>query len=205
MDISFFLKKPDIIELFNFKNKECQEKFYWDCENSSELMNCLKDSNKSFKDESSQWFRTLKSKFYRYFKKIRCTSKRKETEISKLLEKRKNLVQKLKLVGDNSRKDVLDELVNVEQDISNRTCEENRQKVIGTTSTMGVWKIKKKVFPKCSESPPFAKKDFNGKLISTQLELKQLYLVTFTHRLRHRPIKDDYVHLKLLKEDLCRK
>ena len=61
---------------------------------------------------------------------------------------------------------------------------------------MGVWKIKKKVFPKCSESLPFAKKDFNGKLVSSQKELKNLYLDTFTHRLRHRPMREDYEHLR---------
>jgi hypothetical protein len=60
---------------------------------------------------------------------------------------------------------------------------------------MGVWKIKKKVFPKCSESLPFAKKDCNGKLFSTKKELKRLYL----------PIREDFTHLKTLKEELCTK
>ena len=215
MNISYFMKKPDRIELFNFKNKQCQAEFFKDCENSTELTECFNDEDKTFKNQSNLWFKTLQSKFHKSFKKIRCTSKRMETEISKLLDKRKSLIQKLKLSEEEEKQAVSDELRNVENDISDLTSEENRLKVIdnfkslasmdGSTNTMGVWKIKKKVFPKCSESLPFAKKDCNGKLISSQKELKKLYLDTFTHRLRHRPISEDFKYLKTLKEELCNK
>ena len=70
---------------------------------------------------------------------------------------------------------------------------------------MGVWNIKKKVFPKNAESLPFAKKDTKGKVISSQNELKKLYLDTFTQRLRPRPIKPDFDQIKVLKETLCEK
>ena len=97
IDISYFLKKPDIIELFNFKSLQCQSNFYLDCENSSELMECFNDKSKSFENQSKLWFKTLKSMFHKSFKKFRCTSKRKETETSKLFEQRKHLIQKIKL------------------------------------------------------------------------------------------------------------
>ena len=44
-----------------------------------------------------------------------------------------------------------------------------------------------------------------GKIISSQKELKDLYLETFKRRLRHRPIKQNLEVLKSLKEELCSK
>ena len=99
--------------------------------------------------------------------------------------------------------------------ISILTSETNRIKVVnnlkalsnvdGTTNMNGVWKMKKKTFPKNPESLPFAKKDCQGKLVTSQKQLKQLYLDTFIHRLRHRPIKHDFTYLKSIKDELCQK
>ena len=169
----------------------------------------------SFENQAMNWFKKLQNKSQKSFKRIRSTSKRKETEIGKLLEERKGIIKKLKTVDENEKKDILEELVNIVKEVSDKTAEENRNIVVdnfshlssvdGTTNHMGVWKIKKKVFPKCRESLPFAKKNIHGKLVSTRQELKQLYLDTFTHRLRHRPIKPDFGFLKSLKEELCKK
>ena len=71
--------------------------------------------------------------------------------------------------------------------------------------TQGMWNIKRKVFPKNKESLPYAKKTCDGKIITSQSQIKSLYLDTFVHRLRHRPIKENFGYLKTLKEDLCRR
>ena len=65
--------------------------------------------------------------------------------------------------------------------------------------------MKRKVFPKNTETLPFAKKNFDGRMVTSQKELKSLYLDTFSHRLRHRPVKDSLKYLKTLKEELCYK
>ena len=138
-----------------------------------------------------------------------------ETDIIKLLDNRKLLIQKLKSLEEESKQEVIEDLSKVEDEISTLSAEENRIKVMenfkslanvdGSTNNMGVWNIKKKVFPKNGESLPFAKKDSKGKVISCQKELKQLYLNTFTHRLHHRPIRPGFVKLKVWKEELCKK
>ena len=138
-----------------------------------------------------------------------------ETEITKLLDKRKVIIQKLKSVEEEHKEDVVEDLSKVEEEISSLSSEDNRNRVMnnfkclanvdGSTNTMGVWNIKKKVFPKNAESLPFAKKDTKGKVISSQNELKKLYLDTFTQRLRHRPIKPDFDQIKVLNETLCEK
>ena len=69
----------------------------------------------------------------------------------------------------------------------------------------GMWNLKRKVFPKNKESLPFAKKTCDGKIITSQSLIKSLYLDTFVHRLRHRPMKENFEDLQLLKEDLCRR
>ena len=73
----------------------------------------------------------------------------------------------------------------------------------GNLNVNGMWAVKKKVFPKNPSSLPVAKKDVDGKVISSHQDLKLLYLETFVHRLRYRPIRDDYEVLITLKETLC--
>ena len=214
MDISYFLKKPERREIFNFKNRNCQEEFFQDCEKSTELMNCFQDG-KCLESQVNSWVKTLQNKFHKSFKKIRCTSKGMENDVTKLLEKRKVLIQRLKTIEEESKSEVVLELSKVEEEISKMSSEENRNIVInnfkglsnvdGSTNNMGIWNIKKKVFPKNTAALPFAKKDVSGKIVSRQKELKQLYLDTFTHRLRHRPIRVDFIKLKALKETLCHK
>ena len=68
-----------------------------------------------------------------------------------------------------------------------------------------MWNIKRKIFPNNKEPLPYAKKDCDGKVITSQHLIKSLYLDTFIHRLRHRPMNEDYRKLKQLKEELFRR
>ena len=107
------------------------------------------------------------------------------------------------------------ELKGIEEEIANEIAEDNRDKVVdafkaltdtdGTVNINGMWGQKRKIFPKNAKQLPLAKKNVENKIISSQSELKKLYLDTFKHRLRHRPIKDDLKHLEVLKEELCEK
>ena len=60
----------------------------------------------------------------------------------------------------------------------------------------------KKVFPKNVQPLPVAKRNNLGQIITNPEMMKDLYLETFVHRLRHRPIKSDFEELKKLKEAL---
>ena len=71
-------------------------------------------------------------------------------------------------------------------------------------NTNGVlWKMKSKVDPKRQKIQQTAKFDLNGKLITAPEQLKNVYLEHFVHRLRHRPMRPEYVYLRELKELLC--
>ena len=68
-----------------------------------------------------------------------------------------------------------------------------------------MWKVKKKVFPKHTKPLPVAKLDKNGRLVSCPEELKTLYLETYIHRLRHRPIRPGLELLEKWKLELFQK
>ena len=212
LNIEYTVKKPDRIELFNFRNEKCQEIFCQITNNSPELINCFqKDGN--LDSQAKKWFKTLKGIFYKSFNKIRHTGKRLKTKFSSLMEERRTLLAKLGKLAEDEEDEARSKLTKVEEKICEMVAEENRDKVVnnfkvlakpgGLCNTNGMWSLKRKVFPKNKESLPFAKKDCDGKIITAQSELKKLYLETFVHRLRHRPVSVKYQYLKKLKEELC--
>ena len=66
----------------------------------------------------------------------------------------------------------------------------------------GIWKIKRKIFPKIKPSLPVAKKNIKNQLITNPEELKKLYLETFKYRLRHRPAQPGFESLLDDQEEL---
>ena len=108
------------------------------------------------------------------------------------MEKRSKLKKK-----DNLDEKEEVELVKLEEIIAGKCEELNRKKVtenfrdIGgnhdNLSHQGIWRIKKKYFPKKKPSLPVGKKNLKQQLITNPAELKELYLQTFKYRLRHRP------------------
>ena len=100
---------------------------------------------------------------------------------------------------DSERERLKEELNQLENLVSELVARDNRNKVIdnfqsisdrdGKLTNNNMWKLKRKVFPKNKETLPFAKKDCDGKLISSHRQLKELYLDTFVHSLRSRPMK----------------
>ena len=122
----------------------------------------------------------------------------KETEISQLSKKKNELQQKIQLAGENVDEDILKEVSDIEDNISDLVAVKNRDKVIenfgslanndGSKNINGMWALKKKVFPRNPPNLPVAKKDVNGRIITSHEDLKTLYLDTFVHRLRPRTI-----------------
>ena len=59
----------------------------------------------------------------------------------------------------------------------------------GTMNQLSVWDLKKKLIPSKTAAVPIGKTDSKGNLVTDQDGLKRLYLQTYVHRLRNRPIK----------------
>ena len=71
----------------------------------------------------------------------------------------------------------------------------------GKFSQVGFWKIKKKLCPQGAD-PPMAKLNEKGLLITSPNLLKDLYLRTYKHRLRQREMKEEYMDIFFLKNEL---
>ena len=74
----------------------------------------------------------------------------------------------------------------------------------GNVNHQGIWKLKKKYYPKIKPTLPVAKKNLKGQLITNSEELKDLYLDTFKWRLRHRPVQPEYEEYFDTQEELFR-
>ena len=105
------------------------------------------------------------------------------------------------------KKDVLSEkelndLAKIEEDIANLCEDSNKEKIIenfkqlgtadGNVNHQGIWKVKKKIFPKVKPVIQTGKKNLMNQLITNPAELKELYIESFIHRLRHRPCQSGF-------------
>ena len=193
LNLEFSRIRNERREIFQFRNKESQQLFKILTSDTSEFTNCFAN-NLSFEEQSTKWRKVLDDYFHKAFKKIRVTNKqsKKKSEIDVLMEKRR----KLKKNDSLDDKEEL-ELNDLEKIIAEKCEELNRKRVTenfndihndqGNVSHQGIWKIKKKYFPKKKPSLPAGKKNLKQQLITNPAELKELYLQTFKYRLRHRP------------------
>ena len=123
------------------------------------------------------------------------------------MERRKQLKKKQFITEDED-----EEILEIEFKIADVCEEKNRKKVIenfgeingadGNLEHQGVWKCKKKFFPKIKPSLPVGKLNLKKQLVTNPEELKKLYLETFKHRLRHRPVQPGYEALFEKQEEL---
>ena len=78
---------------------------------------------------------------------------------------------------------------------------EKLDSLCGNFSQIGMWKVKRKLFPRGGE-PPAAKKDGFGNLITAPRALKALYVNTYKSRLEHRKIQERFEDIRKLKSEL---
>ena len=211
-DIEYKKQKPDRQEVFDFKDPEGQQKFMNILNTEDKLTQCF-NSNQDIETQVDNWFSQLNVIFGRSFKKIRLNGKTKETESSNLQKTRSAIIQSLK--KDPKNENLKADLENVTSKLTSLVSENNYEKIKenfqhldqteGEISSAGIWKITKKEFPKNTKSAPSAKLDVNNRLISDPIGLKKLYSETFVHRLRQRPIKEDYSNLYELQKILLEK
>ena len=88
----FDKKKPERRELFNFKNKECQEAFFELTSKTSKLSGCFQSTNQTFLEQANKWNKELNNIFHLSFKKVRVVEgKSKVSKITNLMEERKSM------------------------------------------------------------------------------------------------------------------
>ena len=98
LKLEFSAIKPDRIELFHFKDTEAQVVFKRLTSETKELSDCF-ENDLDFEVQATNWRKVLNNYFHKAFKKVRITNKpiKKQSEVVKLIEKRKVLKNKLVL------------------------------------------------------------------------------------------------------------
>ena len=85
----------------------------------------------------------------------------------------------------------------IKEEIRNIECEE------GGINSGNLWKLKKKLSPKCRD-PPTAMLDPYGNLVTSSHLIEELAIKTYKDRLQNRPMNKEFTDLKEAKEELCR-
>ena len=118
------------------------------------------------------------------------------------------------MINGNLRQKIQEEIDIIDNEIGEEVINENYRTVLESVKNLGdghdlnvlerhkLWKTLKHKFPKNLDAVSVEKRDKDGKIVTDHTELKQLYLKAYTQRLRNKPIKDKFEHIKELKEDL---
>ena len=204
-------------EVFNFKDKESQKKFY-DVTNMTTKFKDIFEGEGDIEQHVNKFYKVLDDTFHQSFKKIRIktrNSDNKSDEEKDILEKMKlkeDLQTQIKRAECKIAKTFLLQMVtDLEDEIGSKIADKNAAKVKdcvsefnlagGKFSQTGLWKLKNKLCPK-PHDPPMAKKDNLGNLVTEPTQLKKLYISHYKHRLRHREIEPGFEDLFHMKNEL---
>ena len=191
--------------------------FSKETEDNVQLIECF-ENDLPLEIQSRNWLKLFNSILFKCFRKIRVVnSNKKKGETDKLLHERIELKSKAKLVtiSDEMKMKIEDRIREIEDGIGDEISENYHKEIKDTLKKLGgdgknlngsgrkhLWKLLKRKFPKCSPAIPVGKKDKSGNIITNHQGLKELYLKTYKHRLRNRPIKNEFQEMKQLKEEL---
>ena len=218
-DFAIFMpkKKKERIEMFNLRNINCQKLFTEETEENSFLMDCF-DTKSSLKTQSKKWLKTFNTILHKCFKKIRVVNNdEKGNKAHKLLKERLRLKREAgdPDISQEIKSGLEDKIRTIDEELSKEISEEYAQEVLETIESLGgdrqaingsgrksLWQMLKKKYPKSASEIPLGKKDKFGNMVTSHFGLKNLYLKTYLHRLRNRPMKNEMVEIKKLKDDL---
>ena len=87
-DIYIPKRKPERVEIFNFRNKQCQEVFTKETNENMKLIECF-DNDLPLEKQCRDWLKTFNSILYKCFRKVRVVKSRKKNDEShELLKER---------------------------------------------------------------------------------------------------------------------
>ena len=218
MNINVSQQKPDRVEIFNLKNKLCQDAFKAETEHNVEL---LESFNDDLPDEvqCKKWFKNFNNILHKCFKKVRIVENKKKSDdgIDNIIRERIKLKRDSKSEQlDETMKDKINvRIAEIETEVGDHIAKEFLQSISDTIKEVGgeiddingsgrnkIWKLMKKKYPKQSHAIPVGKRDRSGNMITNHAGLKHLYLETYLHRLRNRPIKGEFEEIKDYKTEL---
>ena len=200
VDLKICTQKPKRKIMWNFKNRDAQEKFKKLTNKTNKLSECFQNQLPVL-EQINQWRTVFDLNVKNAFKRIRITKNTKTKalprELSVLIDERN------KLTKDCNN---LSEVHKIEEKISNIEAKMNYEKIeknFGNfcqdpenVNIQEIWKKINKLWPKFAPILPAAKKDHEGKVVSNPKELKTLLAKEYKERLRTRPARPDLKDLE---------
>ena len=201
-------------QIFNFKNKEAQEAFAVETEQTNKFTDIF-EKDDTFENQAKQFNRCLKQTIQKCFKKCRIRKKPKETDVDRLLKNKSKLKIFMQTCKDeklfqqsNTKLECLEMKIQKLSSMRNVKIVEDFVKTLdknGKFSQSGMWKLRKKLHPSKTIDPPMAKVDTKGNLVTAPNLIRKLYLDTYKNRLSHRQMKSEFLDVFYMKTDLWRR
>ena len=166
MELDVGKVKPEREEMFNLRNKSCQEAFFAETETNQELIHCFK-TDFPLKIQSLKWKKSLNNVLHKCFRKIRVVKKKTISKTDNLLKERVQLKKEMKLLIDEDMKEKIEKRIKeIEDGIGDDLAKDNRKVILETLEMLGdgdnlsrsgrkkLWGLLKKKFPKNSQATP---------------------------------------------------
>ena len=196
-----YTDKP--LEVFNFSNKESQNKFF-KATHDTKAFTDIFETNKSLAVQTKKFIKRLNGFIHEAFKKVKIVVKG-DSMLERLYEKRRQLRNK----SDDASKE---ELEIVEEELATKYSEsmynkiKNELKAVkgdeGGYNPGHLWKLKKKLSPKQSE-PPSSMKDSEGNLLTNLKDIKAEAVKHYKRVFEDKPIDTKYKDHQVQREELC--
>ena len=184
-------------------------------EENTKLSDCFR-RKLDIERATNAWFREMERMKSLCFKKIRITEKPPKNSLEYIIYKHldeikvmKNMVSRAsevnKAVLNSQIKEAENRISVVAADRNRKIIDEHSKLLIGEDglfSVLGAWKLKKKLFPNCTDDRN-AVNDVYGNLITDPCGIKTIMREEFTFRLRNRMIDKEFDEIKEFKEYLC--
>ena len=195
--------KKNRVELYNLKNKECQQHFTKQTSITG-ILSSFFDSKEDLNQATKAFLKRLDGCITDSFKKIRI-----KQDNNKEIE---NLYERRRLLRNMKNKDSIEELKKVEEELADKFSSNNYKKIMeeiegiefegGGINSGKLWSLRRRLCPK-SRDPPTAMLDLQGNLVTSPSAIENLSLETYKKRLENRKMKEHLEDIKEKKEKLC--
>ena len=212
--------KIDRKEIYNLRNIECQEEFTKNTSNNEKLIDVI--NNENIITGGAKWIKELKHNVAKSFKKIRVskTKEKPSRELHELFVEREYLKRNIKNIKnrineeeysqsnkklEKKLKDIENKIADIEAEKNFEVIKEHVNHLIDDTDNLNcikMWELKKKLGANNKTTTPAAKKNTDGKLVTTSVQLKELYKNTYIKRMEHRKMKPELQNMYKIKMDL---
>ncbi len=214
--IEWEVKKLERVEVFKLRDEEGLKKFNDLTSKESGLNRCIDSPNMPLEEACSKWYKSFDKLLHQCFTKVRITDtppkNSLEFPIHQIMADNKILKELLASASEMCKGGIEQEIASNESKLAQllgQKCKETINESVSKLSTDGTfnanaaWKMKKKLYPKCSEEP-FAVFNTNHQLITDAVGILDVMNEEFVYRLRNRVIDGNYGELKEIKEYLCK-